>query len=313
MRRSTSNPTHSTKLAGAAALRRAAALATTAMVAACTTPNARPVQPILAPAAALKLDPFYTRSLDAHGIPVSSSAIVPDAALRAAQSLVVEMLARRPDLAKALVARGQRIVVMAESEGTLDVPEQRDWKKPAPDDSRLTRCEKKHYQEWIGRLSDREYWNQRARGMGGELTSGAAENLLGVPGTRYYGENILVHEFSHAILDVAETCDPALYRAVERAYANARQHDLWKGEYGETTVQEYWAEGTQFWFESNTLAVVGGVSILSTADLQRHDPALYAVLRRVYGTRHHLTADIFWEHPARVPPGGAPASTAADC
>jgi hypothetical protein len=305
--------THTRRPVWTTAWRRNAVLAVATMLAGCAATTAAPMQAILPPSPSLKLDPFYTRSLDVHGIPVNSSGIVPDSALRAAQSLVAEMLAKRPDLARALVARRQRIVVMAESEGTLDLPEQRDWKKPAADDPRLTRCEQKHYQEWIGRLTDRDYWNARARGMGGELTSGATENLLGVPGTRYYGENILVHEFSHAILDVAETADPALYHAVERAYANAKQHNLWKGEYGETTAQEYWAEGTQFWFESNKLAVVDGVRILSAADLQRHDPLLFAVLRRVYGNRHHLTADIFWRHPARVPPGAIPISTAADC
>ena len=291
--------------------RRNVVLAAAALLAACTT--ATPMAPIGAPPAALKLDPFYTRSLDAAGIPVSSSRAVPDAALRAAQSLVTQMLAKRPDLARALVARGQRVVVMAESEGTLDLPEQRDWKKPTPDDPRLTVCERKHYAETIGRQSDRDYWNTRARGMGGVLTSGATENLLGVPDTRYYGENILVHEFSHAILDVVEAADPTLYHAVERAYADAKRRNLWRGEYGETTIQEYWAEGTQFWFESNHVAVVDGETILSAADLRRHDPALAAVLARVYGHRHHLDADIFWRHPARVPPGGPPDSTAAIC
>src|SRR3546814_7564423 len=47
---------------------------------------------------------------------------------------------------------------------TTDVPEQRDWKKPAIGDPRLTLCERKYYAERIGRLSDSEYWNKRARG-----------------------------------------------------------------------------------------------------------------------------------------------------
>lgn len=271
---------------------------------------ARPIGP---PPPALALDPFYAKSLDARGIPVSASNAVPDKALRIARRLIVEMLAHRPDLARALVASGQRVMVMGVDEQTLDVPEQRDWKKPAIDDPRLTRCERKLYDARIGKLTDREYWGRRARGMGGLLTSAATENLLGVPGTRYYGETILIHEFSHAILDVVETVDPALYAQVAAAYAAAQEKGLWTGEYGSTTIQEYWAEGTQFWFNSNKLAVVDGVRILSDADLARHDPALAAVLRAVYGERHRLPGDPFYNHSARIPPGPIPKSTAEVC
>lgn len=283
------------------------AAATLALLAGCASPR------VAAPPEKLALDPFYTKWLDAGGIPISSSAAVPDAALTAARSIVVEMLARRPDPRRALVAKGQRVAVMGTEEQTLDLPEQRDWKKPAPDDPRLTFCERKHYEARIGRLTDRDYWNRRARGMGGLLTSAATENLLGLPSSRYYGENIFVHEFAHAVLDAVETADPALYRAVADAYADAMAQGRWKGEYGATTVQEYWAEGTQYWFESNKLAVVDGQRILSAAGLAAYDPALAATLRRVYGERRRLRADAFWRHPARMPPGGPPASTAEVC
>ena len=269
--------------------------------------------PIGAPPAALKLDPFYVKSVDAHGIPISASRAVPDQALQVARRMMVAMLARRPDIARELVRAGQRVMVMGVDEWTTDVPEQRDWKKPAIDDPRLTRCERKHYDERIGRLTDREYWGKRARGMGGLLTSAATENLLAVPGTKYYGETILVHEFSHAILYAVEAVDPALYAQVEAAYAAAKDKGLWTGEYGATTVQEYWAEGTQFWFNSNKLAVVNGVRILSDRDLARHDPALATVLRGAYGERHRLPGDPFYKHPARVPPGPIPTSTAEVC
>ncbi|MDP1027749.1 glycoside hydrolase [Sphingomonas sp. KR1UV-12] len=265
------------------------------------------------PPTAAKLDPFYQRYIDAQGIPIASSAAVPDAALLVARDIAVAMLADRPDLRRAMVASGFRVAIMAAAEGTVDLPEQRDWKKPTADDTRLTICERKHYAERIGKLSDREYWNGRARGMGGLLTSAATENLLGVPGTRYYGENIFVHEFSHAILEAARQVDPALYARVERAYAAAMQRGMWKGEYAAVTIDEYWAEGTQTWFNSNKVAVVDGRRILSDADLASYDVALYNVLSEVYGTRHRLPGDAYFEHPARVPPGPLPTSTAEVC
>ncbi|MEH3121672.1 MAG: glycoside hydrolase [Sphingomonas phyllosphaerae] len=291
----------------------ALALAPCMLAAAPATGDRYAAQVIGAPPAALKLDAFYKRYVDAAGLPIVSSAAVPDAALLAARDSALAMLADRPDLRHAMIARGFRVAIMAEKEGTVDLPEQRDWKKPARDDPRLTVCERKLYDQRIGRLSDAQYWNERARGMGGDLTSAATENLLGVPDTRYYGENIFVHEFSHGILEAVRTADPALYARVERAYAWAMARGMWKGEYGATTVDEYWAEGTQTWFNSNRLAVVDGRRILNDVDLSGYDVALFNVLSEVYGERHRLPGDVFYMHPARVPPGPPPVSTAEVC
>ena len=251
------------------------------------------------PPAALALDPFYEKYVDAAGIPVTTSGRVPDVALLIARDIILEMLAGRPDLRERLVADHQRVGVMAIDEGTMDIPEQRDWKKPAADDPRLTTCEKKNYAE-IAAMTDAEYWNKRARGMGGEYTTGAAENLLGVPGTRYFGENIFVHEFSHSILNAVREADPLLYQRVERAYAQAMKLKLWPGHYAETTIDEYWAEGTQFWFESNYAFKTEQYTIVSSDDMKDHDPALYNVLQEVYRGNHHLAGDVYYQHPARM-------------
>jgi hypothetical protein len=268
---------------------------------------------VSAPPVSLGVDAFYAKYVDASGIPIVSSAQTPDAALLAARSIVEGMLEHRPDLRAALVARGYRVAIMAESEGTLDLPEQAHWTRPARDDPRLTRCERIHFDERIGRLTDRQYWDRRARGMAGPLTSGAAEDLLGLKSSRYYGETIFVHEFSHDVLAAARMADPALYASVERAYADALAKGLWKDEYASTSVDEYWAEGSEFWFDSNRLAVFGGRRILNHQDLAAYDPALYAVLARAYGPRHHLAGDPFWTSSARVPPGPIPENTAEQC
>ncbi len=266
-----------------------------------------------APPAVLALDTFYAKYLDAKGIPVVSSSRVPDEALRRARGLVLGILSHRPDLRAELVRQGYRVAILAESEGVLDLPEQAHWTKPAADDPRLTRCERKHYDERIGRFTDRQYWDARARGMAGVLTSGAEEDLLGKKSSRWYGETIFVHEFAHDVLYAIEAADPELYGAVEAAFAHARSAGLWKDEYTMTTVQEYWAEGTQFWFNSNRLAVMQGRRVLSDEDLAGYDPQLYAALARAYGIGHHLPGDPFWRHPARVPPGPIPQNTAEEC
>jgi len=253
--------------------------------------------------ASLHLDPFYRKYVDAGGIPIVSSAKVPDAALLIARDIVNGELRMRPDLRADMVRHGARVAIMAPDEGTMDLPEQRDWKKPAADDPRLTTCERKHYDK-IAAMTDAQYWNSRARGMGGLLTSGATENLLGFPHTRYFGENIFVHEFSHNVLSSVERVDPLLYGRVERAYRHAMARGLWKGDYASVTIQEYWAEGTQFWFNSNKIFRDGKISVLSDRDLSRYDPMLYSVLEEVYGTNHHIRSDVFYMHPTRlnVPP-----------
>lgn len=265
------------------------------------------------PPSSIGLDRFYAKYLDASGIPVVSSARTPDAALLRARSMIAGMLAHRPDLREALVREGYRVAIMAEGETTTDLPEQAHWKRPAHGDRRLTRCERKHYDERIGSLTDREYWDQRARGMAGPLTSGAAEDILGLVSSRYYGETIFVHEFGHNMLAAIRAVDLRLSDEVDAAYAHALEGELWKDEYASTSVDEYWAEGSQFWFDSNKLAVFGGRRILSHQDLAEYDPALYRVLGRAYGSRHRLAGDPFHAHPARVPPGPIPANTAEQC
>ncbi|SFP69077.1 glycoside hydrolase [Sphingomonas rubra] len=276
------------------------------------TPAAAQRPIVTAPPAKWATDPFYARYADADGIPILASTRTPDRAILLAREIVRSMLSARPDLAAELVRQGQRVAIMAPDETTLDIPEQRDWKKPAATDPRLTRCERKHYATRIGALTDRTYWDARARGMGGPLTSVGAENLLAGPNDRYHGSSILVHEFSHAILRAALAVDPALHARVAAAYARAMEKGLWAGEYASTTVDEYWAVGTQYWFNTARIASFGETRVLSDADLRAYDPGLYAVLSEVY-RGHQAAGDLFHNHPDRVPPGPLPAYTAEVC
>jgi hypothetical protein len=247
----------------------------------------------------LGTDSFYAKHGDASGIPVIGSARVPDAAIARAVDIVTSMLSRRPDLRSEMVRQGVRVGVIAEEEAITDLPEHRHWTKPKRDDRRLTQCELKYF-EAIEAQSDRDYWNARSRGTGGRFTTVGAENLLAVPGSRYFGENILVHEFSHTILDAIRAVDAALYAEVEAAYAAALKAGRWKGDYAAVTLTEYWAEGTQFWFNTNMLARLGEGPLLSHRDLQRYDPALAAALAEAYGKRHRIAADPFYRHSARL-------------
>jgi hypothetical protein len=256
---------------------------------------------VVEPPALLGVDPFYKKYADALGIAILSSEKTPDAALLVARDIVIFMLSKRPDLRAEMIKKKMKVGVMAQSESTTDIPEHRNNKRPARDDRRLTPGEKANYDKpgGIASMTDKEYWDKRARGLGGNPTTCAEENLLGYPDTRYYGENIFVHEFSHGIMGMGiRTGDPALFAEIQAAYKEAMEKGLWKNHYASTNANEYWAEGAQTWFWSNYEYMDGEQRVQTPEDLQRYDPKLYELLSRVFPD-HHIPMDVYYSKNIR--------------
>lgn len=255
-------------------------------------------QMITPPPDSLHLNAFYKQYCNAVGIPVVASEKVPPTALLTARDIITYMLAGRSDIRGELVKEKGRVLVMAQSEMETDLPERSNWKKPGYNDPRLTPKERANYYKpgGIASQTDKGYWNQRARGMGGLITSCAEENLLGYPGTRYYGENITVHEFSHNIMGAIQHVDKSLYKRILAAYAVAKEKGMYKGQYAINTADEYWAEGTQWWFWSNFPFTdrVRNITVWSPASLKKYDPTLYQILSEVY-IGHHNPADVYYK------------------
>ena len=247
--------------------------------------------------ALLGLDAFYTKYTDATGIPVVASEKVPDAALLVARDIVNSMLAERPDIRRALIARKWRTGVIAELEMTMDIPEYARMKRPgAPRDEPVTQA-------------DRDYHANRSRGLGGNPTTGAEENLLGYPGTRYWGEHIFVHEFAHAIMTGLRDAEPTAVEEIRAAYAEAIAagkyvHADGRKHYATTNPNEYWAEGVQWWFFSNYgECFTGNVTVESPEEFAAYDPKLNELIGRVFKA-HHIPMDVF--HGRRVRPVKCP-------
>jgi hypothetical protein len=247
------------------------------------------------PPKALKADTFYKKFADAGGIPVLSSAKVTDAAVLVARDIINYMVMKRPDVRQQMLKSKAELAIMAYTEMQTDLPGYRDWKKPEKNDQRLTPNERENYDKpgGIASMTDKQYWDNRARGMGGNETSCAEENLLGIPGTKYFGENIMVHEWSHNIMVALQQCDPQLIKELEVAYQAAKTKGLYKGQYAINTIHEYWAEGTQWWFWSNYEFYDGNTRVQSPDDLKAYDPALYNILSKVY-ISHHIPADVYY-------------------
>jgi hypothetical protein len=201
-----------------------------------------------------KLDTeFYKKHIDYNGFSILSSAKVSDAALLEARFLIDKLLGQRPDILKAMIDAGCRFMVMAPTEMTTDVPEQRHM--------------------------DKKYWDKRARGLGGKLSSCGEENLLNLKGDRYSKENILIHEFNHAIHQQGlKRVDATFDARLNEAYKNATAKGLWKGTYLTTNRDEYWAEGAQAYFDC--MRPQYGAN--TREKLQKYDPELFALVDEVY-------------------------------
>ena len=218
---------------------------------------------VTAPPKSMKLDPFYQKYIEADGYPIVSSAKVNDYALKEAAYLVNLMLAERPDVRKAMIVSGSRMVVMAHDEYTTDLPEQK-------------------------KMKSKNYWDRRARGLGGSrrdpLCSCGEENLLAFPGDPYHQENILIHEFAHNIhLRGLVNVDPTFDKRLKSAYEQAMKEGLWKGKYAATNHAEYWAEGVQSWFDNNREDDHDHNHVDTRRELQEYDPRLAALCEEVFG------------------------------
>ena len=93
------------------------------VVSAESDPAAAAIDKIKQPPTILGLDTFYKKYLNASGIPVISSAKVPDEALYAVQRTINAMMILRPDVLAKMIENRARVGILAKSEVTTDLPE----------------------------------------------------------------------------------------------------------------------------------------------------------------------------------------------
>jgi hypothetical protein len=218
---------------------------------------------VTTPPAELKLSEFYKKYISANGYPVVSSEKVSDYALKEAAHLANLMLAKRADVRDAMIKSGSRMIVMAYNEFTTDIPEH-------------------------SKLKPKDYWDARARGLGGSQTdpvcSCAEENLLAYPGDPYSQECILIHEFAHNIhLRGMVNVDKTFDDRVKKAFDSAMKKGLWAGKYASTNHHEYFAEGVQSWFDNNRENDHDHNWVNTRVELIEYDPGLADLCREVFG------------------------------
>ena len=223
---------------------------------------------VVAPPASAGLNAFYKKYLVYRDLPIVSSAKVPDEALQRVYDVVAVMLAKRPEVAARMVQNRMRVAVMAETEVTTDIPEHSDLYTAFPGTD----------------------WNTRARGLGATIErpalSCAEENVMRSLTDRYLGEDILVHEFAHGV-DIMglRFTDATWLTRLTAAYNAARAAGKYANSYAGSTVDEYWAEGVQDWFNCNIYrSPADGIHIPvgNREELRAYDRTLYDLIAEVF-------------------------------
>lgn len=216
----------------------------------------------------LGYDPFYVKYTSVNGLPLVSSWRVPDSAFVAAHRTLyamTSMLDKR--ILQKMIESNARVAIMARYEGTTDLPEH-------------------HYLVNDTSLN----WDLRARGLGGDikepLTSCAEENLLAYQIDKYHAEDILIHEFAHAIhcIGIIQV-DTAFNSYLETIYQQAKGAGILDGTYRITDKEEYFAEGVQDWFNVNAEMPKpdGKHNWCNTREeLREYDYELYRLIERYF-------------------------------
>jgi hypothetical protein len=163
-------------------------------------------------------------------------------------------------------------------------------------------------------ISARDFWDARARGMGGSehdpFCSCAEENLLAYPGDPYAAECILIHELAHNIhLRGLVNVDPTFDARLKATYDAAMNAGIWNGKYASVNHHEYFAEGVQSWFDDNRENDHDHNHVNTREELLEYDPRLAELCREVFGDtelRYTKPATRLKDHLADYDPTTAP-------
>ena len=218
---------------------------------------------VTAPPESLEIDPFYGKCVLVDSFPIVASAKVHDFALLEAKYLIENMLVNRPDILAAMAKNRVRFVIMAPDELTTQVPEHSD-------------------------LTPSKFWDRRARGLGATparpAVSCGEENLLRYPGDPYRTENILIHEFAHAIHHMGlDTIEPEFDVKLKAIFDKAMAAGRWKDKYAANNRAEFWAEGVQSWFDTNRKPDHDHNHVDTRAELEEYEPELAGLIADTLG------------------------------
>jgi len=201
-------------------------------------------------------DPFYTKKRVVLGITIVGGPGVDAAAFDMAQDTIERIFARN-DLEDLLVEQGAYVVIAEAGQGVLDLPEFACLDGELGSDFFTHVC---------GIADHADY----------PVATVNELDLLGDSRGPCEGVNILYHELGHLVQGWAMA--PADYYDVRLAYSDALDAGLYRGSYASTNYNEYFAEGTQVFFDAGDTRGTRDAEWLAG-----YDPELYRLLAAIYG------------------------------
>lgn len=216
-----------------------------------------------------RLDPpelgFYSRRLDAGGIAIKAHADVSDEAMRAAAARVNRSLGNLPVVRSNLVAAGAEIHIIGRNQKMVDLPEYRHWRD----------------RPFEGKLM----LDQRARGLGGIVSSCGEDNLLALPSDAFHDHrDICTHEFSHTIHEHGMSSN--LVAAVAARHRAALAEGRWATTYAAQNEKEFFAELSMWYWDSRgDFGKLDPPPRVGRAWLREYDPESFRLLDDFYSGR----------------------------
>jgi hypothetical protein len=198
----------------------------------------------------------YTKRVDAAGLAIVANADVSDEALEIARQTVARVF-QNNDLEIPLAEEGAYVIVASRGQGVLDLPEFRC----------LESSRSQEYFSHVCGVADRADY---------PVVTVNELDLLGDRSGPCDGLNILFHELGHLVQ--GWTLPQADYYEIRQLFQDAKNAGKYQGDYAATNANEYFAEATQSYFLDSDPRRSRG-----RAWLEQYDPAIYALLRRVYG------------------------------
>jgi len=171
-----------------------------------------------------------------------------------------------PTVIDRMIALGAELAIIGSKQSTTDIP--------AHSYLKGQQCE------------DGRDYDTQTRGLGGTIahpvTSVGEENILMSADERYPTESILVHELSHAVMNLGMFGTPQL-DAIHAAFESAIEKGIYcKGSYIASNAEEYWAESSQAWFHATVRTDVTS-GLTTRRAVRKRDPMLATILLDVYG------------------------------
>ena len=223
---------------------------------------------------------WYKKYTHVRGIPIIASKRVNNRALLKAAAVTNKMLMGKKygkNIAKHLKRYRTRIGIIGQNERLTQMPEARHLDKSY--DTKAAGLS--IFGEWkFDNKSNK--WKEYYR-----IALTREMNVLqkGYPIDKWaWGSSLTQHEFAHNIhLAVFDNEYASLSKEIKRAYQAAMKKGKWKGAYAATNEYEYFAEGSELWFNHNFSDPYGNTYVKRREQLKKYDLALYRLLLKVYG------------------------------